>query len=511
MDTISSAHENLEALRVRAKFNRLRGYEPYPFQRAYHDCISGRWEQGVFSPQGDEPAVAKQVLLSAGNQLGKSIGGYADDAIHATGLYPKWWNGPNLTEHLRRFPEIWVGGPNNDKVRDIGQKQLCGDPRQADLLGTGFIPKDRIAAKPVPKRGVANAIDSIQVRHAAGFIVHIVFKSYDASLLDWTGESVGLIHLDEEPPARYYEQSLARMIATGGWVKMTFTPEAGETEVLSQFMHDLKDGQLLIFAGTDDAKLPDGRTHLKKKELEQLLGAIPPHQRELRTTGKPILGAGAVFPVAESKVVLEHPVPLSPFWPRIIGMDFGSGGVNHPTAAVWLAIDTDSRSVYVYDEYKEPDTETAVHASAIRSRHEPDIPVAWPHDGNRSHKYGAGSETLRNIYAGPGHDLRMLSTHALNDEGTIAIEPGIRQMLLAMQEGRFKVFPHCKKFLMEMRMYHRKPEDNSIVSKNDDLMSAGRYGFLCRGKARIVDPRIQSKMRVSMVAEGTSDQNVFQW
>ncbi len=402
-----------------------------------------------------------------------SVCGYVDDAIHATGDYPDWWTGPNLTEHLRDFPEIWIGGPNNDKVRDIGQKQLCGDPRQPEKLGTGWLPFAAISGS-TPKRGVSNAMDSVQVRHKAGFLVHIVFKSYDAALLDWTGESVGLIHLDEEPPEVIYNQCLARMIASGGFVKMTFTPESGQRETLSQFMTDLKDGQLLIFAGLVDAKHPDGRTHLKEQSLAQLLEAIPDHERELRTTGKPILGAGAVFPVLESMIRMSEPVLLSPTFPRICGMDMGSGGVNHPTAAVWIAFDRDAQIAYVYDCYRSPSSEMAVHAAAIKRRGSW-IPIAWPHDGNRAGK-GYGSTSLRNIYA--EHGLRMLSSNFTNPDDTgFAVEPGISAILAAMQEGRFKVFPQLFQWWEEYRMYHRSEKDNSIVAKREDLMSATRYAF----------------------------------
>ena len=469
----SATFDALAELRKRSSENMIRGYEPYPFQMAYHACESGHWETGAFKRRSDSSTNAKQVLLSASNQIGKSISGYADDAIHATGDYPDWWTGPDLTELLRRFPVIWIGGPNNDKVRDIGQKQLVGDPRQPEKFGTGWLPKSSIIGTTV-KRGVANALDSVQVRHKAGFIVLIEFKSYDASLLDWTGESVGFIHLDEEPPDVIYWQCLARMMASAGYVKMTFTPEKGMGQVLSQFMTDLQEGQLLIFAGLAEARHEDGRTHLDEKSLNQLLAAIPPHEKELRTTGKPILGAGAVFPIAEALIRMDEPIVIPQSFTRICGMDFGSGGVNHPTAAVWIAFDRDAKMAYVYDCYKSAATEIAVHAAAIRN-HGPWIPVAWPHDGNRSGA-GYGSQSLRNIYA--EHGLNMLTSQFHNpDDRGFAVEPGISAILVAMQEGRFKVFPHLSNWWEEYRLYHRSEKDKSIVPKRDDLMSATRYAF----------------------------------
>ena len=423
-----------------------------------------------------------------------------DDAIHATGEYPDWWKGPDLSKHLRKFPEMWIGGPNNDKVRDIGQKQLCGDPRQADKLGTGWIPREAIKGTTL-KRGVANAFDSVQIRHKDGFIVNIVFKSYDAALLDWTGESVGFIHLDEEPPDVLYGQCLARMIASAGPVKMTFTPETGQRATLSQFMTDLKEGQLLIFAGLDDAVRADGGTHLDKDSLEQLLAAMPAHERILRTTGKPVLGAGAVFPVSEDLISIERQ-ELAPSWPCIAAMDFGSGGTNHPTACVWMAFDRDAKTVYVYDTYRSSAVEMAVHAASIRGR-APWMPVAWPHDGNRAQGYGG--PTLRNEYAKLG--LRMLNNHFTNPgEGGFAREPGITAMLAAMHEGRFKVFSHLREWFLEYRMYHRSPKDNTIIDRGDDLMSATRVAFQSLRFA-VTQSAAEGKDNRPTVAAGTDDWN----
>lgn len=498
----SATFDALAELRKRSSENMIRGYEPYPFQMAYHACESGHWETGAFKRRSDNPTNAKQVLLSASNQIGKSISGYADDAIHATGDYPDWWTGPDLTELLRRFPHMWIGGPNNDKVRDIGQKQLVGDPRQPDKFGTGWLPKHSIVGTTV-KRGVANALDSVQVRHKAGFIVHIEFKSYDASLLDWTGESVGFIHLDEEPPDVIYWQCLARNIASAGYVKLTFTPEKGQGQVLSQFMTDLQEGQLLIFAGLAEARHEDGRTHLNEKSLNQLLAAIPPHEKELRTTGKPILGAGAVFPVPESMIRMDEPILLHPSYPRICGMDFGSGGVNHPTAAVWLAVDRDAQMTYVYDGYRSPAVEMAVHAASIR-RGGAWIPVAWPHDGNRAAK-GYGSNTLRNEYAKLG--LKMMANNFTNpDDKGFAVEPGITAMLAEMQAGRFKVFPHMAPWFEEYRLYHRSEKDNTIVPRRDDLMSATRVAFQSRRYAQVEEPRHLGRVPLK-AAEGTGSWN----
>jgi hypothetical protein len=56
------------------------------------------------------------------------------------------------------------------------------------------------------------------------------------------------------------------------------------------------------------------------------------------------------------------------------------------------------------------------------------------------------------------------------------VEYGVNWMLQMMEVGKFKVFTTCRKFLQEMKIYHRK--DGKIIDRNDDMISATRYGCL---------------------------------
>lgn len=471
-------------LRDLAAFNRLGGYDPYPFQRVFHRCASGQWRHGSWEPERGE---AKQILLSAGNRAGKTKAGGADVAIHACGLYPSWWDGPDLTEVLRRHPLIWCGGVNNDDVRDICQAELCGDPNDPEAWGTGWIPRDHLMNR-VLKQGVRNGYESVTVRHTAGFTVTIAFKSYEAGLLDWAGRAVSLVWLDEEPPQKIYAQCVTRTLDTSGLVKMTFTPEKGATDVVASFLTALKPGQLLMLVSLDDARHDDGRTHLNDATRRQIEATYLPHEREMRIRGLPVLGSGSVFPLALESIMCD-PFPIPATLHRICGMDFGRGGINHPTAAVWLAWDPDARRGWVYDCYRSSAPEPAVHAAAIKgpaggmSGRAPWIPVAWPHDGHRAESYA--SEGVARTYRDLG--LNMLHSHAVNPEdGTINREPGIHALYQAMVDGRLQVFSQLVQWHEEFRMYHRD-ENGRIVDRSDDLMSATRIAFISRAKARAAD------------------------
>src|SRR5215468_12219234 len=102
--------------------DRLRYYSPYPKQAEFHAAGAKHRER----------------LLMAGNQIGKTLAGGFEAAMHATGRYPPDWKG-------RRFdrPTVgWACGVTGEVVRDTVQKILVGRVGQEV---SGAIPKEAIA------------------------------------------------------------------------------------------------------------------------------------------------------------------------------------------------------------------------------------------------------------------------------------------------------------------------------------------------------------------------------
>jgi len=227
----------------------------------------------------------------------------------------------------------------------------------------------------------------------------------------------------------------------------------------------------------------DDAPHLDEATKEQLLSQYPPHERELRSKGIPVFGSGLVFPVSED-VISVQPFIIPDAWPRIAAIDFGW---DHPTAVVWMAHDTETDTVYVYDVACQNNTTAATFAGVINSR-ERWIPLAWPKDGLQSDK-GSGV-SLADQYRQAG--VNMLHDWARNpiapgdtSKGNNHIEPGIMDMLQRMESDRFKVFAHLQQWFLEFRGYHRK--DGKIAPVNDDIMSATRYGVISLRFARTGD------------------------
>ncbi len=224
--------------------------------------------------------------------------------------------------------------------------------------------------------------------------------------------------------------------------------------------------------------------HLTEQQKMELWAAFPPHEREARAKGIPMLGSGRIFPIDEEVLKVE-PFTIPTIWPRIIGIDLG---YDHPFAAVALAWDRDEDKIYVTHAYRERQATPIIHAAAIRAWGMTWCPVAWPADAYQ-HDKGSGAQ-MAELYREQG--LRMLDEHATHEEGGVGVEAGIADILDRMETNRWKVFNHLNEWFDEMRMYHRK--DGKIVKERDDLMAATRYSLMMMRHAQC-PPQARAKGR----------------
>lgn len=436
----------LKELKRRKDRNKLYDYKPYAKQREFHNAS----------------AKYRERLFMAGNQLGKTVSAAHEIAIHLTGMYPEWWEGKRWNKPVTG----WAMGVTNESLRDTLQRLLLGRPGE---WGTGTIPADLIIDIK-RAQGIADAVDTILVKHISGGMSRVTFKSYEKGREKLQGETIEFAFLDEEPPLGIYIEVLTRTNATKGFVAMTFTPLLGMSDVVKRFLNEQNPDRNITNMTIEDVD------HYTREEKDRIISSYPAHERKARALGIPFLGSGQVFPVPEDNLMIDYMV-LPDHWPRIVGIDFG---FDHPFAAVWMAWDRETDTIYVYDVFKNRQGTPRTHAPVISARG-PWIPVAWPHDGLQ-HDKGSGVQ-LAEQYRQAG--LNMLHERAQYEEtpgtsGTqnsrFSVEAGIMDMLERMNAGRFKVFSHLSDWWEEFRMYHRK--DGKIVAKDDDAMSATRYAVM---------------------------------
>jgi len=418
----------------------LKTYAPYAKQVAFHH-----------SP-------TRERLFMAGNQLGKTLAGAAECAMHLTGQYPDWWQGKRFTKPIVAL----AGSESYELTRDGVQRLLIGPPASEEDWGTGYIPQAAIVDR-TRRMGVSNALDSVSVRHVSGGVSTLLFKAYEQGRGKWQANTVDYVWFDEEPPEDVYFEGITRTNATRGLIAVTFTPLKGMSSVVARYLMEESPDRSVTTMTIEDAD------HYSEEDRARIIASYPPHEREARTKGIPSLGSGRIFPIEESAITCE-PIDIPKTWPQIIGIDFGW---DHPFGAARLAWDRDNDVIYVTGEYRQREASPIIHAASIKPWGAW-IPVAWPHDGLQ-HDKGSG-EQLAEQYRAQG--LNLTTERAIFDDGTNGVEAGVSEMFQRMQTGRWKVFSTCTMWLEEFRLYHR--DKGLIVKERDDVLSASRYAMMMR-------------------------------
>jgi phage terminase large subunit-like protein len=390
----------------------------------------------------------KERLLMAANRVGKSEAGAYEVTCHLTGAYPPWWTGRRFAEPV----EVWASGTNSQTTRDIVQAKLLGS---VQAPGTGMIPAHQIASTTAARGGLAGAIETATIRHASGGISILGLKTYEQGRQSFEGTAKHVIWDDEEPPADVYTEQLYRTITTKGIVLVTFTPLQDMSDVVKGFLEpetdEAKAFKWFIQAGWKDVP------HLDEDEKRALRATTPPYQIQARTEGEPVLGSGAIYPIAEADVLVPtRAIPDT--WRRVSALDVGW----NRTAVLWGAEDPGTKNLELYDEHYMGQGEPASHAAAIRARGDWIYGVIDPASLGSSQIDG---RTLIEVYGKLG--LRLCP--AVN-----AVEAGLTEVWNLLVSGRLKVQEQLHNWRSEFRKYHRD-EKGKIVKANDHLMDATRY------------------------------------
>lgn len=385
----------------------------------------------------------------AANRVGKTTMSAYETSLHLTGQYPDWWDGRVFKHPV----DWWAASDTSETTRDILQLELMGP---IDRLGLGMIPRDCIIGEPTRRRGVADAIDTVRVKHQTGGTSILSFKSYDQGREKFQGTKKHGVSLDEEPDVGVYTECLTRLMATtpgdeDGTMICTFTPLKGMSTVVLMFLNEENPNRFVLTMGFDDAP------HLSEESKAKLLASFPPHERDARSKGIPQLGAGAIYPVAESDIIVPD-FPIPEHWPRGYGLDVGW---NRTSAGFW-ALDREGDVLYRYSEHYQGQVEPSVHAQGIRSRGEWLEGVIDPAARGRSQHDGV---KLMDTYKDLGLNLHMAKN---------AVEAGIYEVWQRMTSGRLKVFQSCRNWQSEFRLY-RRDEKGKIVKENDHAMDDTRY------------------------------------
>lgn len=408
-----------------------------------------------FFELGSDATCGRFRAFMAANRVGKtSSGGGYETFVHLTGAYPDWWTGHRFDGPI----EAWAAGDTKETVRDIIQAKLFGPPGQ---VTQGLMPPEFIGNYNLrPNSG--GAIDTIRIKHASGGWSLLGFKSYDQKRLSFQGTEKHLIWLDEEAPEDIRDECVIRLMTTKGLLIETFTPLKGVTPVVLQYTGEgaevdesqgvtRRENRVMVNAGWDDVP------HLDEQSKRDILANTLPYLRDARQFGKPSLGAGAIYPVPESEILVD-PFRVPAEWPACYAMDVGW----NRTACLWAAWDRDTDTVYLVAEYYRAQAEPPVHGAAIRAKGEWIPGVIDPAARGRAQDDG---KKLIRLYKDMGLDLQPADN---------AVEAGLTDVWIRLSTGRLKVFKTLQHWRTEYRMY-RRDEKGAIVDENDHLMDCMRY------------------------------------
>lgn len=409
-------------------------------------------------------AFHKERLFMAANRVGKTIAGAFEMTCHLTGLYPVWWTGKRFHHPI----EGWAAGDTGQTTRDVLQAALIGDVR-----GTGMIPNE-LLGRMVNRPGIPDALDTVKVKHASGGWSTLGFKSFDQKRKSFQGTGKHVVWLDEECPQDVYSEAVVRTMTTDGVIFVTFTPLNGLTKFIQEFLQSSHDqdntNKAVVMAGWDDVP------HLTAVMKAEILAATPVYLQESRSTGKPGLGAGAIYRVPTNEITCDV-MPIPSWFRRGYGLDVGWNF----TAAVFFAHDTDRDIVYIYDTYKRGQAEPDIHTSAIKRRYMGLAPLVGVIDPAARGRGQADGKALLNSYRKEG--LQVIPANN-------AVAAGIQETHLRLSSGRLKVFRGLSDWFDEYSLYRRR-EDGKIVKEHDHLMDATRYAILSGLQvARTIKPAI---------------------
>jgi len=418
----------LEALKEKETENQLAKFKPYDCQLPFLN------------------STAKIRALVAGNQIGKTYCVSYEMACHLTGIYPPWWRGLRFVAPI----DVWIAGVTAVRVRDTVQEKLFG---RIGRLGTGMIPKQMIVADSIIKKtGTPYAFDRVEIKHINGGCSTVQFFSYDQGMEKFMGSTIDVAWFDEEPPADINAEVKMRLIVKDGILLYSFTPLQGVTPLYDSLMQDENVYKVRI----SQEQVP----HLDQVKISRALEGLSEAEKQARRDGVATIGAGKVFQFEEHEYTCE-PFEIPSYWRRLGGFDVGLG---HPTGAVAAAIDDDSKTIYIYKDYKVNEKTAVDIASHLRH---------W------GLKFMADPSVFSREIA-----TAIEKSRAYTDEGMELIkgnrdrEEGIHIMRKLIGSGRLYIFDTCHDLLKELRTYRTRTSADGhtvIVKIDDDVVDALRY------------------------------------
>lgn len=444
------------------QFHSLKYFRPFDHQRQFFSTGS-----------------AERRGILAANRVGKTTSTCYETAMHLTGLYPDWWQGHRFTGAIT----CMVAGEGWSQVALVLQNELLGtqDVKIIEHLGTGAIPRDCIIQDTMRNDG-ANCI-GVEIRHTSGANSYLLFANYTQEVRQLQGFKLNLAVFDEQPPDDFFSEIVTRTATTQGKVLCSFTPLKGLNGLVSKFWNK-EAGYEYIRVSWDDVPEYDpwGQPFLLMETRRQLERDYLPHEREARIAGRPVMGKGAVFQIANWPTYNTGDIDFfrMPNIQRVIALDLGL--VNDKTVISLMYWEPYERVAYLHKQIVVQGVEEAVPSQYINHLLRPEVfgtPIVLPADASTPGRYTMSANSIRELFE--SYELNVYHRPIMNppdSEGRITNHKsyGINQMRQMLEIGSLMVNANCQQFLSEAQNYY--VDQQGRFSDPDDCIDSCRYAVL---------------------------------
>lgn len=444
------------------KYHQLKYFRPFEHQKNF-------FKTGLHERRG----------ILAANRIGKTVSTCYETAMHLTGIYPDWWEGHRFSGAITAM----VAGEGWSQVALVLQNELLGtqDVKITENLGSGAIPLECIITSTMRNDG-ANCIGA-EIKHKSGSNSYLLFANYTQEVRQLQGFKLNLAVFDEQPPDDFFSEIVTRTATTQGKVLCSFTPLKGLNGLVSKFWNK-EEGYNFIRVAWDDVPEYDpwGHPFLLKETRRQLERDYLPHEREARMAGKPVMGKGAVFQLANWPTYKTGDVDFQrmPNIQRIIALDLGL--VNDKTVISLMYWEPYEKTAYLHKQIIVQGIEEAVPTQYINHLLRPEVfgtPIVLPADANTSGRYTMSAQSIRELFE--QYQLNVYEKAIMNppdSEGRTTNHKsfGINQMRQMLEVGSLMVNENCVNFLSEAQNYY--VDTQGRFSDPDDCIDSARYALL---------------------------------
>jgi phage terminase large subunit-like protein len=279
-------------------------------------------------------------LLCAGNQIGKSSCNLLKMIHWAT--EPTLW--PKLWPH-RRPQQFWTLLPTKDIQTTEFRTKI-----EPEFLPRGEFKKHgQYAWEPEFRNRYLWAIHFINTG------ISIYTHTYEQDVHHLQAGTVDALFVDEEPPWELMPELLMRTSGTNGYFSAVMTPTKGQEQWRRAF--EVK-GHGEVFSGAfkkkvsvfDCMKYEDGsKSSWTDERVAQMMNKLGTQQEiDLRIYGKFVVQDGLRVPAFDREKNIIKPVKIPDEWYHFAGVDIGSGGLAHPPAIVFVAVNPTYTKAYIY-------------------------------------------------------------------------------------------------------------------------------------------------------------------